>query len=127
MLELTITRPGGGLAAFPKAKTYTASFQVTVTTTDTAAQLSLADGEVTTGSKLGRLASGNKLLPLPLEARVGKAAFAPLSLPVAAPLQQLSGPITKVPTTINVRQRVKGKAAGTYRKLLLVTLSTDAP
>ena len=29
--------------------------------------------------------------------------------------------------TVNLRQRVKGKASGSYRKVLLVTLSTDTP
>jgi hypothetical protein len=115
------------LTTFPKAKTYATSFTVAVTTTDTVARLSLADGDVATGSGRGRLASGSKLLPLPLEARVGKAAFAPLNLPVDAPLTQLTGPATAKTTTVDVRQRVKAKATGSYRKLVLVTLSTDTP
>ena len=58
-----------------KAKTYSAKFGVAATLTDENASLSLADGEVASGSKLGHLTSGSKRLPLALEARVGKGAF----------------------------------------------------
>src|SRR3954471_10080432 len=70
-LELIVSQPSSGLTKFPKKKTYSSAFDVQVTTTDNAAVLSLADGDVTTGKKMGRMSSGAKSLPLPLEARVG--------------------------------------------------------
>jgi hypothetical protein len=126
-LELIISQPKASFASFTSAKTYSTAFDVAVTTTDDAAQLSLADGEVNSGSKLGRLAAGSKLLPLPLEARVGKSAFAPLNTPADAQLTKWSEAVTRSKATVNLRQQVKTKVKGSYRKVLLVTLSTDTP
>ena len=126
-LELIISQPKSSFASFTAAKTYSTSFDVAVTTTDPTSQLSLTDGEVATGSKMGRLAAGKKLLPLPLEARVGKSAFAPLNTPVDAQLTKWSSEQTRAKATVNLRQQVKSKVKGSYRKVLLVTLSTDAP
>lgn len=126
-LELIISQPKSTFATFTSAKTYSTSFDVAVTTTDGASQLSLADGEVATGSKMGRLAAGSKLLPLPLEARVGKSAFAPLNTPVDGQLTKWSDAVTRSKATVNLRQQVKSKVKGSYRKVLLVTLSTDTP
>jgi hypothetical protein len=125
--ELIISSPKSSLSTFSKARTYTTSFTVAVTTSETDANLSLADGDVASGTKRGRLASGSKLLPLPLEARVGKTAFAPLDLPVDTPLIRLGGPISNQRTTVNLRQEVEKKASGRYGKLLLVTLSSSTP
>ena len=126
-LELIISQPKSSFASFTAAKTYSTSFDVAVTTTDPTSQLSLTDGEVATGSKMGRLAAGKKLLPLPLEARVGKSAFAPLNTPVDAQLTKWSSEQTRAKATVNLRQQVKSKVKGSYRKVLLVTLSTDTP
>jgi hypothetical protein len=126
-LELILNQPTSGFTTFPKAKTYTASFDVAITTTDPTAVLSLADGEVATGSKLGHLASGPKRLPLPLEARVGKSAFQRLDTAVDPLLTKWTQASTRAKTTVNLRQQVTGKASGSYRKVLLVTLSTETP
>jgi hypothetical protein len=126
-LELIISQPKATFATFSSAKTYSTSFDVAVTTTDNAAQLSLADGDVASGSKMGRLAAGSKLLPLPLEARVGKGAFAPLNTSVESQLTKWSEAQARGKATVNLRQKVKAKAKGSYRKVLLVTLSTDTP
>jgi hypothetical protein len=125
--ELSVSQPKATLTKFPKAKTYATSFSVAVTTTEPDAHLSLADGDVTSGKKRGRLASGSKLLKEPLEARVGGSAFAPLNLVVDTPLARLVGPSSNQRTTVHVRQRVETKASGRYGKLLLTTLSTDTP
>lgn len=125
--ELILSSPKSSLSTFSKARTYSTSFTVTATTTETAANLSVADGDVASGSKRGRLANGSKLLPLPLEARVGKTAFAPLNLPVDTPLTRLGGPFSNKKTTVNLRQEIETKTSGRYGKLLLVTLSTDTP
>ena len=35
--------------------------------------------------------------------------------------------VTRKQATVKLRQKVKGKATGNYRKLVLVTLSTETP
>src|SRR3954452_1339334 len=126
-LELIIGQPSATLASFKKAKTYSSSFDVQITATDEGTVLSLADGDVATGKKMGHLASGKKSLPLPLEARAGKGAFQPLNQTVDPLLARWSDAATRSKATINLRQKVKGKASGSYRKVLLVTLSPDTP
>jgi hypothetical protein len=126
-LELILTQPSSGLSKFPKKKTYSTAFAVQVTSTDDAAVLSLADGDAASGKKLGHLASGSKRLPLPLEARVGKSAFQPLDQSVDPMLTRWNDAAARAQTTVSLRQKVKGKASGSYRKVLLVTLSTDTP
>jgi hypothetical protein len=126
-LELIISQPSATLASFKKAKTYSSSFGVQVTTTDDGTQLSLADGDVASGKKMGHLASGSKSLPLPLEARAGKSAFQALNQTVDPLLASWDDVASHAAATINLRQKVKGKAKGNFRKVLLVTLSTDTP
>jgi hypothetical protein len=127
-MELILTQPAtASFATFTKAKTYTAKFDASVILTDDSANLSIADGEVASGSKLGHLMSGSKKLPLALEARVGKSAFQPLDSTVDPFLAKLSGPANRAKSTVSLRQQVKSKAAGSYRKIVLVTLSTETP
>jgi len=128
-LELIISPvSSGGLATFPKAKTYAAGFDVQVTSTDELTALTLADGDVATGKKMGHLASGAKTLPLPLEARVGtKGAFQALDTSVDPLLTRWTQAGSRQKATVNLRQVVKGKASGSFHKLLLVTASTDTP
>ena len=90
-LELILTPAASGFTTFPKAKTYQMSFNALVTATDPGGTLlTLADGEAATGSKLGHLSSGAKRLPLPLEAKVGSAAFQPLDASVDPLLRKWS-------------------------------------
>jgi len=128
-LELILTQPPAtaSLTTFTKAKTYTANFDVGATTTDETAILTIADGEVASGTKLGHLTSGAKKLPLALEARVGKSAFQPLDSSVGPLLTRWNGPATRAKATVNLRQKVTKKAAGSYRKIVLVTLSSETP
>ena len=126
-LELILTQPAKGFAAFSKAKSYEMSFDAQITATDPGTLLSLADGDATSGSKLGHLSVGSKRLPSPLEAAVGKSAFQPLDGSVDPLLTKLSDAATRSKTTVKLRQKVTGKATGTYRKLVLVTLSTETP
>ena len=126
-LEVSITQPTTAFTTFTKAKTYSASFDASVTTTDDAAMISIADGEVASGSKLGHLTSGSKKLPLALEARVGKAAFQPLDSSVDPLLAKITGPATRAKSTISLRQKVTSKASGSYRKIVLITASTETP
>ena len=86
-----------------------------VTLTDASgATLSLADGEVASGSKLGHLTSGSKRLPLALEARVGKSAFQPLDNRRCRRCSAKWGVTSalKMKSTVNLRQQVKSKASG---------------
>jgi hypothetical protein len=126
-LELALTQPGKQFASFSKSKSYAMSFDAFATTTDGTALLSLADGDVVSGSKLGRLSVGKKVLPSPLETTVGSAAFQPLNGTVDPLLKKFSDVGNRMKTTIKLRQKVKGKATGSYRKVLLVTLSTETP
>jgi hypothetical protein len=126
-LELIISQPSATLSSFKKAKTYSSSFDVQITATDEGTVLSLADGDVATGKKMGHLASGKKSLPLPLEARAGKGAFQPLNQTVDPLLTRWSDAATRSKATVNLRQKVKGKASGSYRKVLLVTAMPDTP
>jgi hypothetical protein len=125
-LELILTQPSG-FSTFKKAGSYQLSFDALATGTENSTQLSLADGDATSGSKLGHLASGSKRLPDPLEARVGNAAFQPLDDVVDPLLARWAKPITRQAAKVTLRQKVQGKPSGTYRKVVLVTLSSETP
>jgi hypothetical protein len=126
-MELIVTQPAKGFATFSKSKNYEMSFDTQVTATDDGTQLSLVDGDVTSGSKLGYISVGKKKLPSPLEAAVGKTAFQPLNASVDPLLTKFGQAVTRKKSTVKLRQKVKGKSSGTYRKLVLVTLSTETP
>jgi hypothetical protein len=123
-LELILPQTNG-LSTFKRAGTFTYSFNVMTTTTETSAQLAIVDGDATSGSKLGHMSSGSKRLPDPLEARVGNVAFQPLdaSLDPFA----LAGPMSRKTSKITLRQKVRSKPRGTYRKVLLVQASSETP
>ena len=126
-LELILTQPSKGFASFAKTSTYEMSFDAQVTATDSPTLLTLADGDVTSGSKLGYISIGSKRLPSPLEARIGQAAFQPLDSSVDPLLTKWTEAQTRKKATVKLRQKVSGKATGSYRKLVLVTLSTETP
>jgi hypothetical protein len=126
-LELILTQPKASLSTFPRARTYTTSFDALVTSTDEALFLTVADGDASRGSKLGHMASGARRLPEPLEVRVGRSAFQTLAQSVDPLLARWTGPRTRAKSTVQLRQKVDRKASGSYRKLVLVTLSTETP
>ncbi len=123
-LELILPRTNG-LAKFKRAGTFTYSFKVMTTTTETSAQLAIVDGDATSGSKLGHMSAGSKRLPDPLEARVGNAAFQPLDASLDP--FDLAGPMSRKTSKITLRQKVRSKPKGTYRKVLLVQASSETP
>ena len=127
LIELTLAQPGKGFAPFSKSKSYEMSFDALVTTSAAETQLSVADGDATSGSKRGHISVGVKRLPSPLEVTVGKAAFQPLDGSVDPFLKRWTDAASRVKTTVKLRQKVTGKASGTYRKLVLVTLSSETP
>jgi hypothetical protein len=126
-LELILTQPSKGFATFSKSKSYEMSFDAQITATDAPTLLTLADGDATSGSKLGHISVGAKRLPDPLEATVGKAAFQSLDGTVDPLLTKWTQSATRTKVTVKLRQKVKGKATGKFRKLLLTTVSTETP
>jgi len=126
-LELILTQPSKGFAAFSKTKSYEMTFDAQVTATDAPTLLTLADGDATSGSKLGHISVGSKRLAAPLEAAVGRSPFQPLDSTVDPLLAKWTESATRLKSTVKLRQKVTGKATGTYRKLVLVTLSTETP
>ena len=126
-LELTLGQPSSSFATFAKARTYTTSFTATVTATDRPTLLTMADGDASSGAKLGHMASGSKRLPLPLQARVGSGAFQDLDASIDPLLTRFNDAVTRRAATVRLRQKVRAKAAGTYHKIILVTLSSQTP
>jgi hypothetical protein len=125
-MELILGQPDG-FPAFSKAKTYTTSFEALATATDAPTLLSVADGDATGGSKLGHISVRGKRLPEPLEATVGAAAFQPLDQSVSPLLTKFKDVTARAKTTVKLRQKVTRKSTGSYRKVVLVTLSTEMP
>jgi hypothetical protein len=126
-LELILTQPSKGFAAFSKTKSYEMSFDAQVTATDAPTLLTLADGDATSGSKLGHISVGSKRLAAPLEAAVGRSPFQPLDNAVDPLLAKWTESATRLKSTVKLRQKLTGKATVYYRKVLLVTLSTETP
>jgi hypothetical protein len=126
-MELIVTQPHG-LTKFKKAGTYSTKFTTMATGTEGVTQLSVVDGEIASGSKLGRMASGSKRLKDPLEARVGSAAFQSLDESVDPLLARWARPVTRQQAKVTLRQKVSGKPSSKpYHKLLLATLSPETP
>jgi hypothetical protein len=123
-LELILPQ-AHGFSSFKRAGTFTFSFRVMTTTTETSAQLDIVDGDARSGSKLGHMASGSKRLPDPLEARVVKGAFQPLD--EALEPFTLAGPMSRKTSKITLRQKVRSKPKGSYRKTMLVTAMSETP
>ncbi len=126
-LELVLTQPTKGFPAFSKPGSYELSLSARVTTSDPQTLLSIADGDAVGGAKLGHISVGSKRLPSPLEATVGSAAFQPLDGSVDPRLSKWTGAVSRTPTTVKLRQKLTGKATGSYRKVVLVTLSAETP
>jgi hypothetical protein len=125
-LELIITQPNG-FSTFKRAGSFTLPFNVQTTTTESVIQLSIADGDAASGSRLGHMSAGSRRLPDPLEARVGNAAFQPLDEAADPLLGRFAGPKSRLKSKVTLRQKVRSKPSGTYRKVLLVTASSETP
>src|SRR6201999_2076321 len=101
-LELILGQPSSSFSTFAKARTYTTSFTATVTATDRPTLLTVADGDASSGSRLGYMASGSKRLPLPLEASVGKAAFQGLDASIDPLLTRFNDAVTRKTATVRL-------------------------
>jgi hypothetical protein len=126
-LELIVSKPGTAFTTFPKARTYSTSFQAVVTATDAPTRLTLVDGDASSGSALGHMSSGARRLPLPLEASAGKGAFRPLGAAADPLLGSWNDAVTRQATTVHLRQKIRSRVAGTYHKVVLLTAITEAP
>ena len=129
MLQLSIDEPSG-FATFPAGPgEHELAIRTRVTTTSNRALLSVVDGDLVSGRRLGHLASSGSVLDQPLEARVGSEAFQPLDETIDPLLAEFSRPVANDRTTIRLRQRIGAgeRPRGTYTKTLLITLSSTAP
>jgi hypothetical protein len=129
MLQLSIDEPSG-FATFPAGPgEHELAIRTRVTTTANRALLSVVDGDLVSGQRLGHLASSGSVLDQPLEARVGSEAFLPLDETIDPLLAEFSRPVSNDRTTIRLRQRIAAgeRPRGTYTKTLFITLSSTAP
>jgi hypothetical protein len=129
VLELWIDEPDG-FASFPAGPgEHELAIRTRVTSTTNRALLSVVDGDLTSGRRLGHLASSASVLDQPLEARVGSDPFQPLDATIDPLLAEFASPVANERTTVRLRQRIDAgeRPRGTYTKTLLITLSSSAP
>jgi hypothetical protein len=129
----TLSLAVGGPASFGAftpgvARTYTTSLGATVTSSAGDATLTVADPSAT---GTGHLVNGAFVLPQPLQARVGAAAFGNVGS-TAAPLslRSSSGPASNDNVAVDFSQVVNANdllRTGRYSKTLTFTLSTTTP
>jgi hypothetical protein len=128
MLELSIDDPSG-FSSFPAGPgEHELVIPTRITSTANRALLMVVDGDLTTGRRLGHLASSASVLEEPLEARVGSDPFQPLDVSIDPVLAEF-GPVARERLRIRLRQRIDAgeRPRGTYTKTLLITLSSTAP
>jgi hypothetical protein len=107
---------------------YTATIRAEATATDTPSKLSLADGEVTGGPRLGHLVRGSRILSPALRAAAGGGPVRSLDAPVPLPLESWGEPLAGTEAKIRLRQSAPGAhTLRGYGKLLLVTLTAAGP
>ena len=128
MISLELDDPSG-FASFPAGPgEHDLLVRARITSTGNRAYLRVADGDVVSGRRLGRMASSASVLDEPLEARVGSDPFQPLNTAIDPILAEF-GPVARERVTIRLRQRIDAgeRPRGTYTKNLLITLSSNAP
>jgi hypothetical protein len=128
-LQLTLDEPDGFATFQPGPGEHELEIRTRVTTTTSRATLSVADGDLASGRRLGRMASNRSVLERPLEARVGPNPFQPLDLSIDPVLAEFRSPVANERATIRLRQQIAAgeRPRGTYVKTLLITLSSTAP
>jgi hypothetical protein len=126
-LSLTVT-PGASLGTFTPGieRLYSAPLGAGVTSTAGDAVLSVIDPSTTAP---GHLVNGAFALAQPLQARIGAAAFEPIS---GSPLTLRSypSPVSNDQLTVDLQQPIGANEplrSGTYAKALTFTLSTTSP
>jgi hypothetical protein len=127
-LSLSEPSPFRRAGAAGRGSVYTSVIRAEVTATDTPVRLSLTDGEVTRGRRLGHLVSASSVLSPALRAQAGGGAY--LSLDAAPPpqLKRWGRPLSGATTKIRLRQEApNARAVRNHHKLLLVTLTAGGP
>ena len=127
-IDLAIDDPSG-FDSFPAGPgEHELVISTRITSTTSRALLSVVDGDVVTGRRIGHLASNASVLDEPLEARVGSEAFQPLDVSLDPVLAEF-GPVARERVRIRLRQRIDAgeRPRGTYTKTLFITLSSTAP
>ncbi len=127
LLKLSLD-DASGFDTFDGPGEYDMIVRARVTSTGNRALLSVADGDIASGTRLGRMASSASLLDNPLDARVGSSPFEPLNAAVDPILAEF-GPVANERVNIRLQQRIGAgeRPRGTYTKTLLITLSANAP
>jgi hypothetical protein len=126
-LSLTVGGPASFGAFTPGLpRDYATTLGATVTSTGGDAALTVTDPDTTAP---GRLVNGAFALASPVKARVGAAAFEPVS---GSPLglKSYGGPVSNDAVTIDLQQSIASTdplRTGTYSKTLVFTLSTTSP
>ena len=117
-----------GFETFDGPGAYDLLVRARITSTGNRALLSVADGDIASGNRLGRMAGSASLLDNPLEARVGTSPFEPLNAAVDPILAEF-GTVANERVNIRLQQRIDAgeRPRGTYTKTLLITLSATAP
>jgi hypothetical protein len=129
-LSLSLSEPSPFRRAGPagRGSAYTSVIRAEVTATDTPVRLSLADGEVTRGPRLGHLASGSSVLSPALQAQAGGGAYRSLDAALPPQLKRWGRPLSGTTTKIRLRQEApNAHVLRNHRKLLLVTLTVGGP
>jgi len=129
VLALTIgAAPSLGTFMPGVTKDYTASTAATVTSSATAAALTVRDPSATA---TGHLVNGTAVMPQSLQVRADDGAFAPLSSTGAAlAIKSWSTPVGARPVTLEFKQPVAAADSlltGAYGKTLTFTLSATTP
>ena len=126
-LSLTVGGPATFGAFTPGvARDYATTLGANVVSTGGDAALSVADPDP---NAPGRLVNGTFALASPVKARIGAAAFEPVS---GSPLglKSYGGPVSNDASTIDLQQTIGANdplRTGTYSKTLVFTLSTTSP
>lgn len=129
-LSLSLSQPSpfrrAGTAG--RGSVYTSVIHAEVTATDVPARLSLADGEVTRGPRLGHLVRGSSILSPALRAQAGAGAFRSLEATPPLQLKRWGQPLSGTAMKIRLRQEAPdARALRNRHKLLLVTLTAGGP
>jgi len=109
---------------------FAATIRARVTATDVPTKLSVVDGEVRAGRRLGHMASRNSILSPALEARAGAGLgpFYSLDAILPTPLRAWRQPLGGETAKIRLRQKaLNARALRNHGKLLLVTLTAGGP
>jgi hypothetical protein len=107
-----------------------ATIRARATATDVPTKLSVVDGEVSGGRRLGHMASRNSILSPALEVTAGRglSPFHSLDATLPTPLRIWRQPLSSESARIRLRQKApSARALRNHGKLLLVTLTVGGP